>query len=364
MAKPLTGGGFEASTLASDCWDGSYELPPELIAQAPLAERDAGRLMVVRRDGTRPPEHSQVADLPTWLAPGDLLVVNRSRVIPARLRGRRLPGGGAVELLLIGARPGAAACWRALARPAKRIHTRQPLQIEPRHPDAAPLLVYAYPRTEGEIDVEFPQGLDVLAWLDRAGETPLPPYIRRPHGPLPNDAERYQTIFAREAGSIAAPTAGLHLSPRLLDRLRERGVEVAEVVLHVGPATFLGGRAGRGALVVAPERYHIPAETRARILDPGRRGRVVAVGTTTTRALESAALAGWPDGDQETDLVLAPGVSFGVVDALLTNFHLPGSTLLALVTAFGGAEPVRRAYEEAVASRYRFYSFGDAMLLV
>lgn len=318
--------------------------------------------MVVRRGSLAPVGHARVLDLPSWLEPGDLLVTNRSRVIPARLRGRRLPGGGALELLLIAPRSGEAHRWRALARPAKRVHEGQRVEIRP--PAAPEVVLELRPREHGEVEVIFPPDIEVGAWLEGAGEPPLPPYIRRPSGPSANDAVRYQTVFAREAGSIAAPTAGLHLSPRLLAGLRERGIGIAEVVLHVGPATFLAGQPGRDALSVEPERYWVPAETRDRILDPRRRGRLVAVGTTTTRALEAAARAGWPDGERETDLVIGPGARFRVVEALLTNLHLPGSSLLALVAAFGGEETVRRAYSEAVSERYRFYSFGDAMLLL
>jgi S-adenosylmethionine:tRNA ribosyltransferase-isomerase len=339
-----------------------YELPEELIAQEAPAERDGGRLMVVHRGTAAPPVHAAVRDLPGWLESGDVLVVNRSRVIPARLRGRRLPGGGAVEILLV-APSGERARWRALARPAKRLRDGQEIEIRPFLPGERPLVLTVHGRGDGEVEVAFPEDVDVDRWLERAGEPPLPPYIRRPEGPHASDAERYQTVFAREPGSIAAPTAGLHLSHDLLDRIRARGIRIAEVVLHVGPATFLAGQPGRSALAVEPERYRIPDETRALLLDRTSTRRVVAVGTTTTRALEAAARAGWPEGEQRTDLVLQPGATFAAVDALLTNFHLPGSSLLALVAAFAGEETVRRAYAAAVAARYRFYSYGDAMLL-
>jgi S-adenosylmethionine:tRNA ribosyltransferase-isomerase len=201
----------------------------------------------------------------------------------------------------------------------------------------------------------------VMELLDRSGHIPLPPYIRRPDESA--DRERYQTVFAKYPGSVAAPTAGLHLTERLLGELRHAGVSVAEVVLHVGPATFLAGQPGRAALAVEPERYLIPPATRQQIAAVRGRGRVVAVGTTTTRALESAARAGWPEGWQTTDLVLAPGAKFEVIDALMTNFHLPGSSLLALVSAFAGTACTRAAYAAALQGGYRFYSFGDAMLI-
>jgi S-adenosylmethionine:tRNA ribosyltransferase-isomerase len=218
---------------------------------------------------------------------------------------------------------------------------------------------------EGAIEIAFPPASDVLAIAAAIGETPLPPYIRRPHGPTGADAERYQTVFASEAGSIAAPTAGLHLSEALLGELRAAGIDLEEVVLHVGPATFLGGQAGRAALALEPERYSVSTRTREAIAAGRARGaRVVAVGTTTTRALESAARAGWPEGPQQTTLVLAPGSDLLAIDALLTNFHLPRSSLLALVSAFAGLDCTRRAYAAAVERGYRFYSYGDAMLVL
>lgn len=355
-----------------------YELPPELIAQEPVAERDGARLLVVSRDATRAPVHSSVLELLQWLRDDDLLVVNRSRVIPARLRGRRA-GGGSAEILLIAPAEGggeAGRRWKAMVKPARRLRPGQRVALvapSASRPaagtregeragggDAVTIAGIA----EGFAEVEFSSGTDVADLLARLGEPPLPPYIRRPHGATEADRGRYQTVFAAEPGSIAAPTAGLHLSHRILAELRTAGVEVVEVVLHVGPATFLAGRPGRAALAVEPERYWIPEAARAAVVAAKGRRRVIAVGTTTTRALEAAARSGWPDGTQTTDLVLAPGAPFRVVDGLLTNFHLPGSSLLALVSAFAGVENVRRAYLEAVAARYRFYSYGDAMLLV
>lgn len=345
-------------------WDGIYDLPEDLIAQEPPPERDGGRMMVIRReDEACAPVHAMVRELPEWLERDDVLVVNRSRVIRARLRGRRLPGGGAVELLLIAPTSTARDCWRALARPAKRLRAGQPVEIVPSSHGPS-VVVRIEPLEEGEVEVHFPAGFAIDPWLEGAGEVPLPPYIRRPEGPLESDAERYQTVFARESGSIAAPTAGLHLTPLMLERIREHGVRIAEVTLHVGPATFLAGQPGRAALAVEPERYSIPPETRALVLDPERKGRILAVGTTTTRALESASRAGWPEGEQETALVLGPKAGFRVVEGLLTNFHLPRSSLLSLVAGFAGSGVARRAYAAAVAERYRFYSYGDAMLIL
>lgn len=349
-----------------------YDLPPELIAQHPTAERDGARLLVLDRASGRS-VHSTIQALPAWLRAGDLLVVNRSRVIPARLYARRA-GGGSAEVLLLGPvdvsdpdATGGGQRWRALVRPARRLRPGSSLTLvgpSGREPGGSPVEVRIVRHVDGHAIVELPQAPGMAALLERFGETPLPPYIRRPDGASDEDRIRYQTIFASEPGSIAAPTAGLHLTERLLAELRAAGVEIAEIVLHVGPATFLAGRPGRAPLAVEPERYEIPATTRELLLAAAGSRRVVAVGTTTTRALESAARAGWPDGMQETALVLSPGVRFEVVGALLTNLHLPGSSLLALVSAFAGVDVVRRAYAMAVADRYRFYSYGDAMLLL
>jgi S-adenosylmethionine:tRNA ribosyltransferase-isomerase len=352
-----------------------YELPPELIAQHPAAERDGARLLVVDRAGGQL-THAAIVDLPRWLRSDDVLVVNRSRVIAARLHAQRA-GGGAAEVLLIAplggtiddlGGPSSGARWKALVRPARRLRPGQRLTlVPPRSKFAAAsgeaIDVVIVRLDDGHAEVELPQGVNPLELLARFGEPPLPPYIRRPDGATADDWARYQTIFADEPGSIAAPTAGLHLSERLLHALRAAGVEVAEVVLHVGPATFLAGRPGRAPLAVEPERYAIPTCTRDLLLAAKGRRRIVAVGTTTTRALESAARAGWPEGPQSTSLVLAPGSQFAVVDALLTNLHLPGSSLLALVGAFADVDLTRRAYAAAVEARYRFYSYGDAMLI-
>ena len=341
----------------------NYELPPELIAQEPAERRDGARMMRVARDGSGPEELTEVRLLPDQLQAGDLLVRNRTRVFPARLRGERLPGGGALEVLLLQAAPvDGAVCWQALARPLKRLHAGQNLVFPNPQGGGAPLEAVVREVRDGYLWLDFPHGSDVLAWAERIGEVPLPPYIQREQGPTGRDRERYQTIYAEENGSVAAPTAGLHLTGSLFDSLAARGVGVADVVLHVGAATFLAGQPGRHAATVEAESYFVPAETRRRI--ESCRGRVIAVGTTTTRALESASRQGWPDTLCSTDLVLQPGDSFHVVDGLLTNFHLPGSSLLLLVAAFAGVSTIQSAYRRAVAERYRFYSYGDAMLII
>ena len=348
-----------------DAYD--YDLPPELVAQEPLPERASSRLLVLDRPSDEV-RHRTFAELPDLLSPGDLLVTNRSRVLPARLLGRR-SGGGTAEILLVRRRE--PDLWEAMVRPGRRLRAGVEVEIAPgfhvriegdsaapaaRDPAGGPMRTVRL-LTEGE---------DPRAVLERHGHVPLPPYIHRPD--RADDRERYQTVYAREPGSIAAPTAGLHFTAGLLDRLQARGIDRVELVLHVGPGTFRpvevqDVREHR----VDPESFTIPAATAETVNLARREGRrVVAVGTTTTRALESART---PEGsvragDGETDLVIVPGHRFGVVDALATNFHLPRSSLLLLVSAFAGRKNVLAAYAEAVRLRYRFYSYGDAMLIL
>jgi S-adenosylmethionine:tRNA ribosyltransferase-isomerase len=340
--------------------DFEYELPPELIAQEPLGERDASRLLVLdRRRGES--SHREFRDLPALLTPGDLLVVNRSRVIPARLLGRRSRGGDA-EILLV--RDRGEGRWEAMVRPGRHLRPGQRVTIDD---DLSVVVETEALGEDGRRRVRLlSRRRDIEGALERCGHTPLPPYIRR--ADRPSDRERYQTVYARESGSVAAPTAGLHFTAPLLARLADRGVERAEVVLHVGPGTFQPVKVARVEdHRVAPEPYVVPPETAAAVeRTRARGGRVVAVGTTTVRALESAT---GPEGTLaagagETGLVIVPGHRFRAVDALLTNFHLPRSSLLLLVAAFAGRESVLRAYADAVRQRYRFYSYGDAMLVV
>jgi S-adenosylmethionine:tRNA ribosyltransferase-isomerase len=337
--------------------DYDYALPPERIAQAPLAERDEARLLVLERESGAL-AHRSVRDLPALLRPGDLLVANATRVEPARLRGRKASGGSAGALLLgAGERPGE---WRALVRArALRVGTKL------RFARGAEAL-------EAEVSALAADGTATLLFAPDAaphalGEMPLPPYIRRP-APRAEDRERYQTVFARVPGAVAAPTAGLHLTRALLAALARAGVGFAEVVLHVGPGTFRPLRAADlAAGVLHPERFELPAATADAIAAArARGGRVVAVGTTTTRVLEARARDDGrvEPGTGETRLFVRPGHRFRAVDALLTNFHLPRSSLLLLVAAFAGRERVLAAYREAIAAGYRFYSYGDAMLIV
>jgi S-adenosylmethionine:tRNA ribosyltransferase-isomerase len=343
-----------------------FDLPPERVAQEPAARRDASRLLVLDR-ATGAISHRAFADLPELLRPGDLLVTNRSRVFPARLLGRR-PNGGEAEILLV--RRHDTDLWDALVRPGRRLRPGAVVDVGPglrvriEPPEAGASAPHALPTPLRRVRLLL-HGLDADAAIERHGHVPLPPYIRR--ADAPTDRDRYQTVYAREAGSVAAPTAGLHFTPALLERLVERGVERAELVLHVGPGTF------RPVEVqdvrdhrVDPERYVIPEATAAAVDRARAEGRrVVAIGTTVTRALESALGPGElvKPGEDETSLVIVPGFTFRAVSALVTNFHLPRSSLLLLVSAFGGRERVLGAYAEAVRQRYRFYSYGDAMLL-
>ena len=336
-----------------------YRLPPGLIAQQPLAERGASRLLVLER-ATGVLSHRVFSDLPELLRPGDLLVVNRSRVFAARLLGRR-EGGGAAEILLV--RRCEPTVWSAMVRPGRRLRPGAVVDVA----EGFRVRVEDAPAPGGLRAVRLLlDGLDPDAALERHGHVPLPPYIRR--ADVREDRERYQTVFARETGSVAAPTAGLHFTPELLDRLHAHGVGSTELVLHVGPGTFRPVEADDvREHRVDPERFFIPEETAAAIDRARAEGRrVVAVGTTTTRALESAIgdSGRLHPGDGETTLVVVPGFQFRVVDVLLTNFHLPRSSLLLLVSAFAGRERVLAAYAEAVRRRYRFYSYGDAMLVV
>jgi len=348
----------ESTESAVPLSDFQYELPPELIAQVPAERRDQARLMVLER-GSGATQHSDISSLPQFLRPGDVLVVNDTRVLPARLFGRTTTGG-AVELLVI--RPAADKTWLCLGKPARRL--RQGTEL--RFPEGARAEV-ATAHGDGRVSIAFDEGLFLPALLDQHGEIPLPPYIRRPDGPLPLDQTRYQTIFASRPGAVAAPTAGLHFTGELLAAVASRGANLARLTLHVGPGTFLPVRCDdlRHHAMEA-EWSEIPEDTAALITrTKSEGGRVIAVGTTTTRALESAAFdATVQPGGRWADLFIRPGYQFRVIDALFTNFHLPGSTLLALVSAFAGRERILRAYAEAVARRYRFYSYGDAMLII
>jgi S-adenosylmethionine:tRNA ribosyltransferase-isomerase len=338
--------------------DFDYELPPELIAQHPAA-RGSSRLLVVDRVGG-PLRHLEIGALPALLREGDLLLLNDTRVIPARLHARR-PTGRRFELLLL--RPLDADDWESLLRPAGRARPGERLLLADRGE-----VVPVEPRGEGRWRVRFEPAL-TLDRLDGLGEPPLPPYISRPEGATPSDRRDYQTVYAAEPGAVAAPTAGLHFTRELLDEIASTGVELAYLTLHVGLGTFRPVTAERVAEHRMHEEWYRFSEATAaavnRALGQGR--RVVCVGTTSVRALEGALAAGngrVVAGDAWTDLFITPGYRFRGVGALLTNFHLPRSTLLMLVSALAGRERVLEAYREAAASGYRFYSYGDAMLIL
>jgi S-adenosylmethionine:tRNA ribosyltransferase-isomerase len=333
--------------------DFDYTLPPDLIAQEPLEPRDAARLLVLDR-ASAGTAHHRVRELPELLRAGDLLVANRSRVLPARVRGR-LRGGGAAEFLLL--RRLSPGKWQALARPARRLRLGDVVTIN------ATLRVQVravFPTGLREIEAESDDQGDADAALLKEGSVPLPPYIRGWRG----DPERYQTIFADADGSAAAPTAGLHFTTDLLQRLAASKIGFGTLVLHVGLDTFRPvTEADAASHQMHQEWYTVPPDLQAQIARTrADGGRIVAVGTTSVRALESWAARGNCEG--WTDLFILPGHRFAVVDALITNFHLPRSTLLMLVSAFAGRERVLAAYAEAIRERYRFYSFGDAMLIL
>ena len=344
--------------------DFDFDLPAERIAQSPTPDREAARLLVLdRRSGVV--GHRSVADLPELLTPGDLLVINDTRVFPARLLGSRVPSGGAVECLLLTRLAGEQ--WDALMHPGQKLRVGACVVFERDGLRMCGEVLARRFHGRRTIRLWVEDGSSVEVAIDALGHVPLPPYIRR--SDEPTDRERYQTVYAAVRGSIAAPTAGLHLTDAMLTRFRDRGIEVARVTLHVGYGTFQPVRVDHvEEHHVEPEPYHVPAATAAavnRALDEGR--RVVAVGTTTTRALETAARAGagrLPVGGGISDLYLQPGVTFQVAGALFTNFHLPRSSLLLLVSAFAGRERVLGAYAEAVERGYRFYSYGDAMLIL
>ena len=344
--------------------DFSFDLPAELVAQFPPEERGASRLLVLDRQ-TGAVTHSAIRDIAGFLTAGDLMVFNDTRVFPARLIGEREPGGGAVEAMLVSRIDDER--WEALVHPGQRTRPGRRVRFE------------RGGRTlHGEVLEERHFGRRVVRFwthdagsvmdaIEAIGHIPLPPYIKRPD--LDLDRDRYQTVFAREPGSIAAPTAGLHFTNAILRALDAAGVERTTITLHVGYGTFKPVRATEvEAHTVDPERYAIGDEAAARInaaLNAGR--RIIAVGTTTMRALESAAERGGgrvAAGEAETSLFIHPGHRFLVAGGLVTNFHLPASSLLMLVSAFAGREAVLNAYREAVERRYRFYSYGDAMILV
>ncbi|MDD5094573.1 MAG: tRNA preQ1(34) S-adenosylmethionine ribosyltransferase-isomerase QueA [Dehalococcoidia bacterium] len=337
--------------------DFDYDLPPERIAQSPIEPRDNSRLMVLHRE-TGLLEHRRFFELVDYLKPGDVLVLNESRVIPARFTGHKQNGGARIEILLLNRmQPGV---WETLVNPGRRIREGALIEIHSQNHQNR-ILAEVLSKTEfGTALLRF----DREDLLEKLGEVPLPPYI---HTPI-EDPERYQTVYAKTKGSVAAPTAGLHFTPPLIDRIKTKGVEIVFVTLHVGLGSF------RPVKVTDPrehslhqEYFEVGPDAARRVNSAKKEGRrIIAVGTTAVRSLERATQ---PDGTVQpftgwNDLYILPGYRFQTIDALITNFHLPRSTLLMLVAAFSGTEPILRAYGEAVRLDYRFFSFGDAMLIL
>ncbi len=349
-----------------------YYLPEELIAQYPAPEREGSRLLVLERQSGRI-THTKFPDIINYLSPGDVIVLNNSKVIPARLRGVNERSGGAIEVLLV--EQNSVNDWWAMLKPGKRARSGTQIRFFDRNRQKNEIFaVVTGINEEGYRRLRFYNTADVLNELEQLREPPLPPCIQRPVD-FSKDAERYQTVFAKKPGSVAAPTAGLHFSIGLLEKLKNAGVQIAWVTLHVGPGTFAPVKAAKiEEHRMHKEWYEIPPET-AQIINSAKSAghRILCVGTTTVRTLESAAIqAGGPlpPGQGKTGLFIYPPFNFKITDMLLTNFHLPRSTLLMLVCAFaspgktGGKELIFKAYNEAIKERYRFYSYGDAMLII
>lgn len=333
-----------------------YDLPQELIAQTPVEPRDSSRLLVLNRK-TGAIQHRHFTDILDYLNPGDLLVLNNSRVIPARLYGKRTDTGGNVELLLLAQHE--TNVWETLVKPGKRAREGAEITF------GGGLLTGTIRevKEDGNRIIEFDCKENIYALLDQIGQMPLPPYITTKL----QDKERYQTVYSKDLGSAAAPTAGLHFTPELLSRAKEKGVDIAEVTLHVGLGTFRPVKVEDVTQHhMHTEWYHIPKEAADKINQTkAKAGRVVCVGTTSCRTIESAAQKGpIQETSGDTSIFIYPGYTFRAMDGLITNFHLPESTLIMLVSAFCGYENTMHAYKIAVEERYRFFSFGDAMLIL
>jgi S-adenosylmethionine:tRNA ribosyltransferase-isomerase len=338
--------------------DFDYDLPEELIAQQPLARRENSRMLVVRR-GENAWQDDYFVNFPGFLKKDDVLVLNNTKVFPARLLGEK-ETKAKIELFLV--REMENQVWETLARPARRLKTGTKIFFGEK------LRAEVLQKTEnGHCIVKFESDGDFDEILEETGQTPLPPYIKREDGGFDKDRERYQTVFAKRRGAIAAPTAGLHFTPEVLEKIKDSGVRVVEITLHVGYGTFEPVRVDNLAEhKVMAEEYEI-SPSAARILNEAKAGgqRIIAIGTTTTRALESSAADGKiQSGRHLADLTITPGYKFKAVDGLLTNFHLPQSSLLVLVSTFAGHQLIMKAYRYAVASQYRFYSYGDCMLIL
>ena len=333
-----------------------YDLPPELIAQTPLEKRDESRLLCLDK-ATGEWSHHHFYELPDFLRAGDCLILNNSRVLPARLLGRRLPGGGACEVLLL--QDKGDKVWECLVRPGK--HLREGARVSFGDGELTAEIAEVLP--DGNRLVRFDYNGIFLEVLERLGKMPLPPYIKEEL----QDQERYQTVYSKVNGSAAAPTAGLHFTPELLEEIRAKGVNIAHVTLHVGLGTFRPVKVEDVTQHHMHSEFYVVEEDQAALINETKKkgGKIISVGTTSLRTLESASTedgilkagSGW------TDIFIYPGYRFKIVDRLITNFHLPESTLIMLVSALAGKEHIMAAYEEAVKDKYRFFSFGDAMFI-
>jgi S-adenosylmethionine:tRNA ribosyltransferase-isomerase len=338
--------------------DYDFHLPPELIADAPLENRSASRMLAVNRDSLTF-DDGNFTDVVGYLRPSDVLVINNTKVFPARLYGRS-DTGAKVEIFLVKLIKGNT--WEVLAKPGRRLVRGKRIDF-----DSRLRCTVIEKRESGDVVVEFHADGDLDTIIDDIGRTPLPPYIKRSQDAIDTDRERYQTVFASKRGAIAAPTAGLHFTPELLATIEQNGTQIVEITLHVGYGTFEPVRVGDlSQHKVSPERFHI-SEGAAEALNNalGEKHRIVCVGTTTTRALEScfAEHGKIVSGEGTANLTITPGYNFSVAGALLTNFHLPQSSLLVLVSTFAGRELIMNAYQHATRERYRFYSYGDCMLI-
>ncbi len=338
--------------------DFDFHLPSELIADSPLATRSASRMLAVNRL-SHSFDDRKFTDVVEYLRPSDILVVNNTQVFPARLYGTT-ETGARVEIFLVKQIEGDR--WEVLAKPGRRLSVGKRIDFDPRLS-----CTVLEKRETGDVLMEFEADGDLDAIIDQIGRTPLPPYIKREYDAVDTDRERYQTVFASQRGAIAAPTAGLHFTPEILSSIAEQGTEIVEITLHVGYGTFEPVRVNDlSEHTVSPERFHISKSAADALNNAlGQKRRIVCVGTTTTRALEScfAEHAAIVSGDGTANLTITPGYKFSVAHALLTNFHLPQSSLLVLVSTFAGRELIMKAYEHAIAERYRFYSYGDCMLI-
>ena len=353
--------------------DFTYDLPPELIAQEPALERTSSRLMVLDRC-ERKIEHRHFCDLAHYLQKGDVLVVNDTRVIPARLIARRA-AGGVVEILLIKPEARQPGVWQAMASPLRKLKNGERLSVQTADSQEEFISVAGFcqaPDGQRRGFIDLGVSAEVHTLLSKIGQAPLPPYILRERAGSKDkssvrDLERYQTVYASQPGAVAAPTAGLHFTSELLDRLKEKGVHICHITLHVGPGTFKPITSALSEHTVESEAFQIPDDTAKTVNECRQRGgRVVAVGTTSCRTLETAGSSGFLAGVSaaSSSLYIKPGHNFAMVDTLITNFHLSRSSLLVLVSAFAGHDFIMSAYHEAILQRYRFYSYGDAMLII